>query len=352
MHIFKKFSNVLFLLLTTIFYSQAFGWWDQSHQMIGLIAGKNVSDVTNKKVLSLLREPLEFPGNALISQRTSGFDTAASWADVIKETNTDYNACHYIDLRLPKYLVGTTIDEQTAQHAFTEAMYSQNMNSVTCLKSFIKTLLDHSRTTTEKAVALRFVIHIIGDMAQPLHNAALLLDSGAEDDGGNKTYFPSFVNLAVTDGSSSRQNRLHALWDGSLGVFLQFPYTKEKNKTGVFDSADLQVNSCLSADLDTQQHVALLVEDMQKNEQKIENWVMDGYKIAAKYVYTDLDQTWGYYSVKRHDVIKTQIAKAGHRLAFILDAIFDPNNASEKFTAIVYGIKNDRSIQPFSLPPR
>lgn len=338
--------------MTFIFYSQAFGWWDQSHQMIGLIAGKNVSGVTNEKVLKLLAEPIDFPGNAAIAQRTNGFDTAASWADVIKEVHTDYNTCHYIDLRLPKYLVGTTIDEQTAQRAFSEAMYAQKMNSVTCLKSFIKTLLDQNQTTKDKAIALRFVIHIIGDMAQPLHNASLVFDNNAEDEGGNKTYFPSFVNLAVTDGSASRQNRLHALWDGALGVFLQFPYSKEKNKTGVFESSDRLVNSYLSTELDTQQHVALLVEDMQNSEQKIENWVIDGYKVAAKYVYTDLDQTWGYYSVKRYDVIKTQITKAGHRLAFVLDAIFDPDNASEKFTSIIYGIKNDRSIQPFSLPPR
>lgn len=338
--------------MTFIFDSQAFAWWDQSHQMIGFIAGKNVTAATHEKVLKLLAEPIDFPGNAAISQRTNGFDTAASWADVIKEVHTGYNTCHYIDLRLPKNLVGTTIDEQTAQRALTEAIYAQKMNSVTCLKGFIKTLLDQNQTTTEKAIALRFVIHIVGDMAQPLHNASLVLDNEAEDEGGNRTYFPSFVNLAVTDGSSSRQNRLHSLWDGSLGVFLQFPYSKEKNKTGVFEPADLLVNSYLSTELDTQEHVALLVDEMQNSEQKIENWVIDGYKVAAKYVYTDLDQTWGYYSVKRRDVIKTQIIKAGHRLAFILDAVFDPNNAPDKFTSIVYGIKNDRSIPPFSLPPR
>lgn len=77
------------------------------------------------------------------------------------------------------------------------------------LKEWIKTLKDKSASPRARAEALSFIIHIVGDLHQPMHAT----DNGG-DRGGNEVAilfkpdaFPSF---------NPRSDKLHGLWDGDL----------------------------------------------------------------------------------------------------------------------------------------
>ena len=80
-----------------------------------------------------------------------------------------------------------------------------------------------------KAIALRMVLHIVGDIGQPLHNFSLVEGSFA-DAGGNNVKFEKPVSFVNIDGSTSVANNLHKLWDGSLNVYFQFSYEPERTK--------------------------------------------------------------------------------------------------------------------------
>lgn len=300
-----------------------------------------------------MQEPISYPGNVTLSKNTDKFDTAASWADSIKlisnqPTVFDHQTCHYLDLPLDKNMVGTMVSDMAALSAFNIAMETHKINSVTCLKSAIKSLMDPSQKSTQQAIALRFLMHIVGDMTQPLHNASLE-ENGENDKGGNYTNFPSTIWIPTTNGSGSPQSKLHALWDGTLGAFLQFQYSKVDSKVGLFSKSDLALNIYFGQKLQNQKTSRDIFNAVSESTPSFEDWVIDGYRIAVKSVYSDLNQPWGTYSVLRYDIINAQIAKGGYRLSFLLDAIFDPANSTLEFQKLVYDIKNNASIKPFIL---
>ncbi|MGC4002630.1 MAG: S1/P1 nuclease [Pirellulales bacterium] len=79
-------------------------------------------------------------------------------------------------------------------------------NVIQALKFSRKTLLDPKTSPADRALALAWLIHLTGDLHQPLHSTSLyskeLYPTG--DQGGNLVYLMQRTNL-------------HALWDGFLG---------------------------------------------------------------------------------------------------------------------------------------
>jgi hypothetical protein len=65
-----------------------------------------------------------------------------------------------------------------------------------------KILMDKTRPAAERARALRFLIHLVGDTQQPLH------DSDNRDQGGNCTVMHFF--------DEERPTNLHSIWDTKL----------------------------------------------------------------------------------------------------------------------------------------
>jgi len=335
------------------FSTVSYAWWDQGHQLITLLASKNISSETYKKADDLLHTPIEYPGSITLSENSSNFATVGSWADAInlysnQPTEIPHKSCHYTDLEMDYSLSGTDITDDFAKKALQKSLLTHEITSISCLKSAIKTLTTASQTKKRKAIALRFLMHIVGDMTQPLHNITRV-KNGEGDRGGNSFIFPSTIWIPSTSGYSSPQTKLHGVWDGSLGAFLQFPYDIKHIKIGEYEKSDLDLNQYYAKELMDSKWVQEIFSEYLESDESIENWVIDGYKLAAKYVYSDESARWGIYSGPRYDIVKTQIVKGSARLAFLLDAIFDPQNSALAFHDIVYTIKNDRKIKQFSL---
>jgi hypothetical protein len=70
----------------------------------------------------------------------------------------------------------------------------------TALQGFAKTLRDNDATREQQALALRFAVHIIADLQQPLHAG------NGTDKGGNTVRVRWF----------GRDTELHAVWDSEL----------------------------------------------------------------------------------------------------------------------------------------
>lgn len=89
-------------------------------------------------------------------------------------------------------------------------------DAVSALADFRKVLRDATSSPDEKALALRFAIHIIGDLHQPLH-----VGNGT-DRGGNDfkaTYFGELTNL-------------HSIWDSRMIDREQLSYSEMANWLG------------------------------------------------------------------------------------------------------------------------
>ena len=82
----------------------------------------------------------------------------------------------------------------------------QNLNSVQALRGNLLIWHDESASNANRAVALCWILHIVGDMHQPLHNVALF----------SKPYFPNGDrggnDISVLEGDQTKN--LHWWWDG------------------------------------------------------------------------------------------------------------------------------------------
>jgi hypothetical protein len=70
---------------------------------------------------------------------------------------------------------------------------------------------DTSAAPVERAAHLSWILHLVGDLHQPLHSVALVNEIYPEGDrGGN--------NVFVRAAADRRPINLHAFWDGLLGT--------------------------------------------------------------------------------------------------------------------------------------
>jgi hypothetical protein len=83
-------------------------------------------------------------------------------------------------------------------------------DSVTALAQFKATLLDKDASLEQKQLALRFIVHIIGDLHQPLHAG------NGTDRGGNDVKVRFFWE----------DSNLHRVWDSQMLDRRQLSYSE------------------------------------------------------------------------------------------------------------------------------
>jgi len=181
----------------------AFAWGPGGHMMVAFIAyqrlNKNAKDQVDK-LIAIQIAPAD------ITAKSLDFVNASHWPDDLRDVKTDeFKATfplHFIDNPF-------TNDKTTLPADLPEAE-----NVVTALAKYVDIL----RTGTDpdaRAQALRFVIHFVGDVQQPLHCTTLVTAPNPEGDhGGN-----GFLIKLPKPGGGSTQEKLHSYWDGGIGKF-------------------------------------------------------------------------------------------------------------------------------------
>jgi hypothetical protein len=120
------------------------------------------------------------------------FVSDSTWADQRCESWTSTQ--HYIDL--PISLDGTP----------TNGVPNDPTNVVTAIQQHIVTLQNPNASLSTQATALRYLLHFVGDIQQPLHCAAAVWASNTNGDaGGNQFYL------------NGTWSQLHSLWDAGGG---------------------------------------------------------------------------------------------------------------------------------------
>lgn len=213
-------------LVSAMASGQVLGWNDTGHMLMARITFEQLS-VAQRAALEgiLLAHPRfaeDFEGRMPADVRHSGeagawrFARAATWPDTarhfgyvkparVREALVEQyhrGPWHYINLEL-------TVDAQGAYQAGTGPVVRENAeNIVMTLDRISRSWLTVS--DAQRAVALCWLLHLMGDLHQPLHSVKLIAPGTLErgDRGGNE--------IRVHAGRRGPRN-LHALWDGALG---------------------------------------------------------------------------------------------------------------------------------------
>ncbi|MDB2438608.1 S1/P1 nuclease [Hellea sp.] len=136
--------------------SPAMAWGTNGHRVTGKIAQSYLTDEAKAAVVDIL-------GVESIAE-------ASTWPDFMRSDPSNFwkkgtPPWHYVTVPL-----GTTYSEANAPTAG---------DALTALRDFSKQVRDESLSDAERQLALRFVIHIVEDLHQPLHNGK------GDDRGGN-----------------------------------------------------------------------------------------------------------------------------------------------------------------------
>ena len=182
-------SFILFVAALVVALTPAAAYWEYGHETVARIALDNVRPDTRAKIQSLLRQ-----GRLLDTPEcpVATIEQASVWADCIKPLGDRFAyaySWHYqnVDICKPFDLKAACKDGHCVS-----AQIERNA----------RLLADIKVPTRERLMALAFLTHFMGDLAQPMHAG----DRG--DLGGNR--------VAANYGLVGGRTNLHSIWDGYL----------------------------------------------------------------------------------------------------------------------------------------
>ena len=185
----------------------AFGWGDDGHRIIALVAEQQLTPAVRAKVRALLAgDTTGLTGPTLADQAT----WADKWRDSDRTTTRQRyeqtREWHYVNIQLADGDVDSACHGRPALPAGTPASAGPPRAClVDKIDQFIAELRNPRTPLAERRLALQFLLHFIGDLHQPLHA------SDDRDRGGNDK---KIVVAAILPGFNP--DNLHQFWDTTV----------------------------------------------------------------------------------------------------------------------------------------
>lgn len=302
----KAFIRFFAILILSINSSLSLAWDSFGHMVVAAIAYDHLTPEAKTRVSTLLQLNPNYSdwinGVSDESKDEVAFVKAATWADYIKhapgykndgETPTDSGAAQnigYTDKLMHKYWHYIDIPFSPDD---TPLIQPQEPNAETQIAVFRATLADKNAPDALKSYDLVWLLHLVGDVHQPLHaTSRFTQDEPKGDRGGNE----------VTLCTKPCKNELHAAWDDILGT------GNDADKAIIYAGKIAEPSKTKAAISDASQ------------------WINESFEAAKKSVYVDpvgpelgpytLDAA---YRTSARKVAKIRVALAGIRLANLIN---------------------------------
>lgn len=235
-------------------------WGPTGHRVIGEIADAHLSKKARKKITELLR------GHGLAFVSTYGDDIKSD------KRYDKYDSWHYVNYPFDK--------------SYRESVKNPNGDIIMGIDTCIKKLKSKETSIEDQEFYLKFLIHLMGDLHQPLHVAL------ADDKGGN-----DFQVRWFSDGSN-----LHRVWDSNMIDSYKMSYTE------IADNIS-----------DGKKDMPVTIQG------SVAEWAEESHKISKQlYQHVKVGDKLGYdYSYENFSTVQNQLYLAGIRLAHVLNEIYN-----------------------------
>lgn len=235
-------------------------WSKTGHRTIGEVAQKHLSGKTKKALKKLLNgESL-----ALVS----------TYADEIKadQSFSKFGPWHYVNYPLDK--------------KYTEVEPSKTGDVVAGIEKSVAIIKDEDSSREDKVFYLKMLVHLVGDLHQPLHAGRL------EDKGGNDIQLKWF----------GRGTNLHRLWDANMIDDYGMSYSELAKNLPKLSKSEIRT--------------------IQQGD--VYDWVEESHDLAnLLYNSVEVGEKLGYdYSYKYWNIVEQQLQRGGLRLAKVLNGLF------------------------------
>jgi hypothetical protein len=250
---------LLFQLLAA---APAFSWYDRGHRIAGLIAQAHLTNEARKEINRIL------PSGMTLAD-------AAVWPDHEGRSVREFDPLHYANVA------------ENADAYDQKRDCSERNCMVEALSWFSKAVADNTAPMALRRLALYYVVHLVGDVHQPLHTGR------AKDRGG--------VEIQVSYRGAA--TNLHYFWDSNL-VDLE-PGTEE------------EIATRLTGNLSDEERTKWQSSDAR-------NWTNESLMLVRSHGYNTgaSSELSDEYVERARPIVRTRLAQAGIRLAGLLNTIF------------------------------
>jgi hypothetical protein len=297
----------------------AWGWGCDAHRIVALIAWARLGERARAETTALLTaHPIGEGERGCNPPSRNVLADVGMWADAIRDGAPATAPWHYVNVAL---------DGERSDLARACPLGD-------CVTKALARQLDVLRApapAAERARALRFVVHLVGDLHQPMHVAT----NG--DRGGNCLPVAWFDDVPQVDRAGERWNpNLHAVWDTRL-------------VKAVLDRAHATPSEYAD---DLRRRFAGEIDGWQRLEPSIDDWAWEAHEIGVAVAYgklprrvpiaphvrldtcranRDVGRRMAALGIRLDDAyvdaarsaLDEQLAKAGARLAAVLDRALD-----------------------------
>ncbi|WP_395376673.1 S1/P1 nuclease [Marinicella sp. W31] len=318
-------KTYILLLLALYLCSPVQAYNAAGHEISALIAWELLDKAERQQIVAVLQQHPRFKQDFDLPRKPQDpedqsawiFARAASWPDAPRDREKytpkmqkQYHRgrWHYTTKALiPEIYQGNSrLIERTLQKPRIKPSSEFQYDVIDAYKLNVERAASAQLADGERAIALTWVFHLLGDIHQPLHSTSFFTPERfvEGDRGGN--------DIPTKENAYAKVRNLHNYWDWILSNRHSFKYNLKVAEKLLADHADAGHSSIEKMDIET--------------------WVDESHAIALSSVYTDLVMTWvienektlgpmaplllteGYYQQAKK-VSELQVARAGYRLA-------------------------------------
>lgn len=269
----KLIRFAILVIFITGVVSPAFGWDDTGHKISAYIAWQRMTPDVRERVIKILLEApedsqlstfyLSYGSQTAETRKREYFMLAATWADIVRDRN--------FDNRYKKY--------HKSNWHYSDTFWTMKDGRVETLPSpddggkALERIVEYDKLIrgnapdSQKAIAIAWLEHLIGDIHQPLHTSARVTDTEPKGDQGGNLFL-----LTPKGTPRDKQETLHWFWDSIVGrnqpnsksecdadyldpiaqkIMKMYPYSKLQSRLNANDFAAWAKESLALAQTDT-----------------------------------------------------------------------------------------------------
>lgn len=262
--------------LLTCAAAPARAWGPQGHKLVAMVAMEHLTPVAKRNVRFLL-------GKETLAD-------VASWPDVYRPLETQTGPWHYVDI--PQGASGYDRDRDCPTQPFVKAGSTSDKWRdcvVDRILFFEGRIADTSLDPADRAISLKYLVHFVGDIHQPLHTTGV-------EKGGNGIH----VTVFGSNPCGKYPCNLHSVWDSGL---------------------------ILHRELNDAQYLSLLNREFSANPlatapEDPAAWANEGNALVAQLMLPEGGTVDQAYFDREIPVVDRRLELAGLRLAAILNRTF------------------------------
>jgi hypothetical protein len=173
---------------------QSLAWGPVGHSTVVTIARSYLTPKAQARIEDILAaDPDALTGKTMADR--------ANWADAWRTNHPETFNWHFVDIEIDDGDIKAACYGYPAQGPLASAGPADDC-VVDKIEAFSKELRDAKTSDAERLLALKFLLHFVGDMHQPLHS------TDNHDRGGNCVLLPS--------ADPAKPSNLHSYWDSTV----------------------------------------------------------------------------------------------------------------------------------------